>query len=186
MTYLFIQNKYFKWYVQMMSNAKQRKLSGYFEEHHILPRALGGDNKKANLVLLTAREHFIAHRLLAKITTGQDQWKMITAAHMMLYDKNNKPERYTPPSKQYEHLKIAFSNAQRAKMLARPLEERLAFGQQTKGYKHTAESLVKMSAGNKGKIISEETRLKASKSNLGKKRSEDTKRKIGLASNGRV
>ncbi len=29
----------------------------YYEEHHILPRSLGGNDSKDNLVLLTPREH---------------------------------------------------------------------------------------------------------------------------------
>ena len=39
----------------------------YYELHHILPKCLGGDDYSENLVLLTAREHFIAHKLLTKI-----------------------------------------------------------------------------------------------------------------------
>lgn len=41
----------------------------YTEEHHVIPKCLGGNNSRENLVRLTAREHFIAHRLLAKIFT---------------------------------------------------------------------------------------------------------------------
>lgn len=36
----------------------------YYEKHHILPRCLNGSNDKENLVLLTAREHYICHKLL--------------------------------------------------------------------------------------------------------------------------
>lgn len=39
----------------------------YYERHHIIPRCLGGSNDKENLVLLTAREHFLAHWLLVRI-----------------------------------------------------------------------------------------------------------------------
>ncbi|ARK07836.1 putative homing endonuclease [Aeromonas phage phiA8-29] len=39
----------------------------YTELHHIVPRCLGGSDNPENLVRLTAREHFIAHRLLAKM-----------------------------------------------------------------------------------------------------------------------
>lgn len=43
----------------------------YFEEHHIIPRTLcknkSWKNSKYNLVLLTAREHYICHQLLTKI-----------------------------------------------------------------------------------------------------------------------
>ncbi len=37
----------------------------YVEKHHILPKCMGGDNSKDNLVFLTAQEHYEAHRLLA-------------------------------------------------------------------------------------------------------------------------
>ena len=39
----------------------------YCETHHILPRCLGGSDDKSNLVNLTAREHFVAHKLLSHI-----------------------------------------------------------------------------------------------------------------------
>lgn len=41
--------------------------NSYTERHHIIPRCMGGVDDKSNLVDLTAREHFVAHRLLAKI-----------------------------------------------------------------------------------------------------------------------
>lgn len=37
------------------------------ERHHITPSCLGGGDEPDNLVLLTPREHYIAHRLLVKI-----------------------------------------------------------------------------------------------------------------------
>ena len=38
-----------------------------YEEHHIIPKCCYGSNNKSNLVTLTCREHFIAHRLLPYI-----------------------------------------------------------------------------------------------------------------------
>lgn len=40
----------------------------YYEKHHILPKSMGGDNSKNNIILLTAREHYIAHLLLYKFS----------------------------------------------------------------------------------------------------------------------
>jgi len=61
---------YQKLYNNIITNAqsKNRKKSKleYFENHHILPRCLGGSNDKSNLVLLTFKEHYIAHHLLVK------------------------------------------------------------------------------------------------------------------------
>lgn len=54
----------------------------YYEEHHILPKSLYPDFRldKDNKVLLTAAEHFTAHKLLTTIFPGQQMahafWKM--------------------------------------------------------------------------------------------------------------
>lgn len=40
------------------------KLTGYYEKHHIIPRCLGGLDEDSNYVLLTYREHILAHMLL--------------------------------------------------------------------------------------------------------------------------
>lgn len=61
---------YKKIYDDIINKAKtlNRKKSKeqYFELHHIIPRCMGGNNSKTNLVLLTAREHFLCHKLLHK------------------------------------------------------------------------------------------------------------------------
>ncbi len=58
---------YRKIYNRIIERAKKRTLTGYKEKHHIIPKCLGGSNKKENLVALTSREHFVAHQLLVKI-----------------------------------------------------------------------------------------------------------------------
>ncbi len=54
-------------YDQIIDRAKTRKLQGYKEKHHIIPKCMGGSNEKQNLIELTAREHFICHWLLCRI-----------------------------------------------------------------------------------------------------------------------
>ena len=61
---------YPKHYFLLIEKAKNRTLTCYKEAHHIVPRCLGGSNDITNLVDLTAREHYIAHILLAKIHGG--------------------------------------------------------------------------------------------------------------------
>lgn len=53
------------------SRLKTTTPSDYYETHHILPRCLGGTDDEENLIRLTAREHFFAHLLLAKIHGGK-------------------------------------------------------------------------------------------------------------------
>jgi hypothetical protein len=58
-------------YQRLIAKAKARVCpEGYVERHHILPKALGGTDDSSNLVALTAKEHFVAHVLLAKIHGG--------------------------------------------------------------------------------------------------------------------
>lgn len=62
---------YQKIYDNIILKAKgSNRLKGdgnYYERHHILPKSLGGPDTKENLVLLTAKEHYICHMLLIKI-----------------------------------------------------------------------------------------------------------------------
>ena len=62
---------YIKHYDLLIKKCKPRGtdktlVDGYFELHHILPRCMGGLDEDTNLVLLTAKEHYIAHLLLSK------------------------------------------------------------------------------------------------------------------------
>ena len=57
----------------------------YYEEHHIVPRCLNGSDEKNNRVLLTAREHFICHKLLTFIYPHNS--KIAMAFHMLAFDK---------------------------------------------------------------------------------------------------
>jgi hypothetical protein len=88
-----LTNKYSKIYFSITSNAKQRITEGYTETHHIIPQSLGGSNDKDNLVELTAREHFICHWLLVKMTEGDDRSKMLYALKGMKAE-NKHQHRY--------------------------------------------------------------------------------------------
>ena len=72
---------YKKHYISLINRAKDRKINGYTETHHIIPRCMNGTDDKDNLVDLTAREHFIAHLLLLKIYPKQ--YSLIKAVMMM-------------------------------------------------------------------------------------------------------
>jgi len=66
-------NKYQKWYNQLIDRARDRVINGYFEVHHIVPKSLGGANDESNLVKLTAREHVVAHMLLPRFVENNDK-----------------------------------------------------------------------------------------------------------------
>jgi len=90
---------------------QNKKLGSYYEEHHIVPKSLGGRNDRTNLAMLTAREHFICHWLLVKLyPKGSD------ARHKMLYafwrmhgsDNAVTMHRYIN-SRAYEYLRTEFA-----------------------------------------------------------------------------
>lgn len=59
----------------------RNSVDGYTEKHHIIPRSMGGSNNKSNLVILTAKEHYIVHWLLFKIHKNKEMafaWNRMT------------------------------------------------------------------------------------------------------------
>ena len=97
-------------YNQIIEQAKTRQLEGYKEKHHVIPKCLGGSNDKSNLVELTAREHFICHRLLCEIYPNND--KLLYALWLMAIGKQ-KPkslEEFKLSSRVYETIKLSFIN----------------------------------------------------------------------------
>lgn len=155
---MFLQNKYLKWYIELTSK-KNRCLNGYTEKHHIIPRSLGGGNNVDNIVKLTAREHFVAHLLLTKITTGKNLRSMLYA----LWNMVNRDNGIRTSSKMYALLRENHS-----KFLS---EELSGKGNPMYGKKHTEEQRKKISEGGKGLKRNIETRKKISDANKGSKNS---------------
>jgi hypothetical protein len=109
---MFTESKYTKIYYSIITRAKSRaKLTCYTEKHHIVPKSLGGSNLKDNLVTLTAKEHFLCHKLLVKMTTGTNKNKMSYALWAMATLNNPNQKRYKILSSDYERLRILRSNA---------------------------------------------------------------------------
>jgi hypothetical protein len=102
---MYLQNKYTCWYNNIIQQAQSRILSQdiYTEKHHVIPRSLGGNNSNTNIAILTAKEHFLCHLLLTKMTTGNAQFKMIKALTMMMGVKNIGGGRYIANSKWYAY-----------------------------------------------------------------------------------
>ena len=91
-----IRNKYFYIYHNIILKAKcQERFKGdgnYYERHHIIPKSIGGNNDEHNLVLLTAKEHFICHHLLTKIYPENDS---LHYAFCMMCNMKNKINKKT-------------------------------------------------------------------------------------------
>jgi hypothetical protein len=99
---------YQKIYNQIITKAKNRYIDGYIEYHHVIPKCLGGDNSKENLVVLTAREHFICHQLLCEIYPNESKLKH--ALFLMSTGKQKKKDKqYKISSRTYQRLKLEYS-----------------------------------------------------------------------------
>ena len=138
-------NKYEKWYAAITKRGQHRHIDDYTEIHHIIPESLGGPDTPENKTTLTAREHFVCHLLLTKMTTGNDKYKMNFALHMISNAKNIGEGRYIPNSRFYEYAKKCFKESLNQYWT---LEQRRLHGEKTRpsslGRKHKDETIQKM------------------------------------------
>jgi len=160
---MFIENKYTLWYYNIINNARARKATGYVEKHHIVPKSLGGTNSNENLVELTAREHFICHYLLTKMTIGLEKRSMWHATWAMANLHNTTTQqRYKITSRIYEVIKKNNATALSESNRGKPSKH--------KGRRLTPEWREKISKTLSGTKPSAERNLKVSQALTGKKR----------------
>lgn len=136
---MFIDSKYKNWYYNIISNARNRatsraeanKILGYSERHHVIPKCMGGQDNKENLVYLSSREHFLCHLLLVKFVEKDYVRKMKYALGKFIQCSDLQNRLIN--SRQYDIVRKYISEARR-------------------GHKHTPESIIKISEGHKGQI----------------------------------
>lgn len=148
---MFTDNKYKKWYDAIVENAKsQNRNLDYFENHHIIPKSLGGSDDSSNIVKLSAREHFICHFLLTKFTSGHDYQKMIYACQGMR--RSRKYQNRYINARLYEIVKREAANIQSQKFLGKKLtpEHRSKISASLTGKKHSPETVKKRKDANTG------------------------------------
>ena len=106
---------YLKVYCNLIRKAENRTLpEGYTEKHHIFPKSIFGKNDK--IVVLTGREHYIAHILLQKICerryglNHKNTQKML-CAHINMKSKGRYYNSYL-----YENAKLKRSESMRGEL----------------------------------------------------------------------
>ena len=123
------------------------KLDYYTEKHHIIPKCMGGKDEDDNYVLLTAKEHILAHMLLYRIYPDIDG--LCYAIHLMLHIER------------YSEIKLSLRMAEKYRLDFANVEKKRVISKEQK---------LKISNSNKGKILgspSVETRKKISESKKG-------------------
>ena len=153
-------------YSALVNRRKTHPATGRVEKHHIVPKSLGGSDNKSNLVSLTPREHYVAHRLLAKMHGGP----MWAALAFMSRGAVNSAAGVVVPSRVYAlaKQKDAEWRVDRYKGEGNPFY----------GKTFTEEQPVKL----RGKRVSVEGK---NNPNYGGKRSDATKRKISESQRGK-
>ena len=147
----------------------------YYERHHIVPKCMGGNNSKTNLVYLTAKEHYICHKLLCAIYPDNIKlkyafWRMINIK------RTNRANAYRVSANEYNVIRSFIQ-------------------QQNSLYSHSNETKIKMSLAKLGKKYDEiygdnaqNMRQQRSIENKGRKHnthSEQTRQKISQSTKGR-
>lgn len=99
---MFNDSKYTKWYFSIIKNSKP---IGYTEKHHIIPKSLGGSNKKENLIKLSAREHYIVHLLLMKMCVNKRDREKMAAAYQHMSKTRNSSTKQRYNSRLYDYHK---------------------------------------------------------------------------------
>lgn len=176
-----LDSKYAKWYFQLMKKGLDRvkQADVYMERHHIIPRALGGNDASSNLTLLTPREHFVAHVLLIKITESHNKRKMCYALHKMMHSMSR-----LRPDKVYSKSIYAASRIYQGGLNTSPCSEkkRIANSKSSKAMWANPEKRAQLITAMKARASSEEAReafkvnaLKASTPAVNAKKSASAK-----------
>lgn len=202
-----MNQKYKTWYDRFIFRCMETNPNFRFEhseQHHIIPRCIGGSNNKDNLIFLTYEQHFVAHWILAK-AYPEIPYLSLSISKM---SKNS-----TKIAKLYAYARGAISmfgshnpmygrhHTEESKKIIGEYSKKRRHSEETKkkisqsvsgtkngfyGKTHTKETREKLRQANLGRHLSEEAKEKISIANKGRKQSEETKRKISLSNKGKI
>lgn len=99
---IFINNKYTKIYFKIIS--KYQTQSG--ERHHIIPKSLGGDDSKNNIVTIPLKVHFLVHKLLCKMVANNNHKRSMYFALFQMM--NRKICKFTSRDYELTRLKVKY------------------------------------------------------------------------------
>jgi len=180
---------YLKVYCNLIRKAENRvPPEGYAEKHHTFPKSIFGNNNR--IVLLSAREHYIAHALLEKIyirrygVTDKKTINMIHA-HILMKSKGKYYNSYL-----YESARIRMCESKKGKkpyVMTEKIKNKMSKYSKNRNEEHKkklSESLKGRIPHNYGKSHSEETKRKIGQKNKGRKVSEETRRKLSECKKG--
>ena len=184
---------YEKIYNQIIEKRKIEILSKkeiYCEGHHIIPVSFDKslEKEEKNIINLTAREHYICHKLLQKIALekyGKNSHEYMAMTYCLFRMSNN--VIYGINSKDYEKYRKNYSDYLKENKSGKnsPNYGKRGILSHSYGKPRSEETKRKLSKAHKGKKLSEETKKKMSDNrqkygvwNKGKKMSDDVKKQM--------
>lgn len=154
-------------FIQFIKDSRPNEYFEYSERHHILPRCLGGKEDEENLIYLTLKEHFIAHKLLVEENPGEI--KLVQALWRMANGRKDcTPEDYEYARRKYIESMKGDNNPSKSEEVREKLRGRTPM----LGKHHSEETKQRMSEIHRD--ISEDTRIKMRESHLGMRHTEET------------
>lgn len=177
-----VNQHYYSRYQKFIASLQGQRIDGYYELHHIVPRSLGGNDNKSNLVALTARQHYVAHWMLARAMGGSAARAFFMMSNFGRYGSVNSTT-YEKARKEYS--KLVSIQMQNREPYVVTEETRQLMREAKLGNKLSPEHIEKMRQSRIGKPLSDEWKANLSKAKSGIatrgsgwKQSEETKRKI--------
>lgn len=158
---------------------RNQSIDGYSEKHHILPRSMGGGDELSNIIVLTLRQHYIAHWML---------WKAYGGKMAVAFDYMNgiKKYGYRLTGRTIKLLSQDVSKRRSERQVSAETREKQR--QAKLGRKLSPEHIEKVRQASTGRVVSEETKRKVSEAKKGKsngrtgfKQSQETREKIKMA-----
>lgn len=172
-----MNNVTYEEFIQNILDTRGRFACGdeYHERHHITPKCFGGTNDEVNLIDLFAKEHFVAHKILAE--ENPENEKLVYAWWCMCTMHGSSKKRYNITPEEYEQARIHFAKMARQRMKGTGNPN---YGKQSpnKGKALTDEHKKKLSKARKGKYTGEQSPLYGKPGyHKGKHFSDETRKK---------
>lgn len=152
-------------YVKLIQFASKYTFSEdeYGENHHIVPRSMGGSNRKENIIRLTARMHYLAHLFLWRAFRNRS---MCFSFHIFQCSMANRHQKRKFNSRLFSVMREEFSRYMSERQL---------------GHKQTQEIINKRVEKNRGKTRPKEAVKITAEKNIGKRRTDTSKENISAA-----
>ena len=96
-----------------------KKRNDGLETHHIIPQSIGGNNTDKNKIVLTFKEHWLAHRILVKMYSGKKKASLVYALYRMANHHNS----YKITGRKYEYAKNLRLQLVQSKTVRKKLSE---------------------------------------------------------------